>query len=221
MRGIYMGGRGQSSMTFFDNKKPQNNALSLKPPETLKEAIGRQGSPKSIIDAYKNANPYYSKNYFEYSFNCQRAVVAYELRRRGYDVIAQETFYSDKLPNIAHIYKSGENNAYWMGSFKNAKSAAVGAKTSKNTVKNIEDSLLPHGNGTRAIIRVVWKNGNGAHVFNAEVFNGKVRYIDAQTGHTRDIIGTLNNSIASKTQMVRTDNLQISERAKKAVRRTR
>lgn len=49
--------------------------------------LGGQGTPLSITDALKGANPRFAKG-TQYAVNCQRCVQAYELRRRGYNVEA-------------------------------------------------------------------------------------------------------------------------------------
>lgn len=61
-----------------------------------------------------------------------------------------------------------------------------------------------------------WQKGR-AHVFNVENVNGKMHYVDAQTGKPVKIGSYLAASRPLKTQIVRTDNLKISERAKYSV----
>ena len=100
------GGRGSSSGSGLPTATPNgnapgnskgqwSNAPNVQGPETLREALGNKGRPMSIEKAVLGANPYYDGSYKEFSENCQRAVVAYEARRRGYDVTAQPTFQGD------------------------------------------------------------------------------------------------------------------------------
>ena len=209
-----MGSRGASSMTDmsdgggrggigkdWDRNHPANQA-----PSTLKEAIGDKGLPLSMTEAYKNANPFYSDNYREFSENCQRAVVAYELRRRGYNVTAQPTFENDKLPK----------GNRWQGSFKNAKKESIGASTTKQAREKLNNKMKEYGNGSRAIVSIQWKSGDG-HVFNVERRNGKNYYIDAQTGKRYRNETILNGVKPQSVKILRTDNLRVSDRAKKAV----
>lgn len=183
-------------------------------PGTLKEAIGDQGAPMSMIAAYSGANPHYSTDYAEYSYNCQRCVVAYELRRRGYDVEALPTYKGDILP-----YSVTSSNARWMGAFQNAKSTSVGASTQKAAISNIKSQMSSWGDGSRAIVRVGWKNSNTGHVFNVENHSGKMYYVDAQTGSRVNINQYMSLANTSTVRLVRTDNLRISERAKNSVTR--
>lgn len=99
--------------------------------------------------------------HIEFSENCQRAVVAYEARRRGYKVTAQPTYEGDKLPQIV------KSNGRWQGAFKGAKTEMVSGKNAKEVQKNIESKMKQYGNGSRAVVGVQWKNGGG-HVFNVE-----------------------------------------------------
>ena len=69
------------------------------------------------------------------------------------------------------------------------------------------------GDGSRGIVRIP------GHVFNVENVKGKVRYVDAQTGtiyNSNNVFSRLGKS-ARSVELVRTDNLRISERAKKSV----
>lgn len=213
-----MGGRGAYS--FIRNMQIKNrwsgSVLGPRVPKTLSEALGKKGKPFRIADAVRGANPHFSNEYSEYSMNCQRCVVAYELRRRGYNVEAAPTYKGDRLPYEAHSNKDGTSNGYWMGAFKGARSEYVGAARNSTVRKNIESKMQSYGTGARATIMLHWQKGR-AHVFNVENVNGKMHYVDAQTGKPVKIGSYLAASRPLKTQIVRTDNLKISERAKYSV----
>lgn len=211
-----MGGRGASSPSdiLANGKYPkfQNNALGPNVPKDLKTALGVKGEPMSMRAAYSGANPHFSRDYAEYSFNCQRAVIAYEARRRGYDVTALPTYKGDILPRST---KNG--NAFWMGAFQGAKPVSVGAKTRKEVQSNLASKMQSWGDGSRAIVRVGWKNSRSGHVFNVENHNGKMYYVDAQTGSRVNIKQYLGLADPSSVRLVRTDNLRFSDRARKSV----
>ena len=199
------------------NKEPfSNTGVGMRELPTLKSALGTKSAAKSMDDATMNSNPYYDGRYREFSENCQRAVIAYEARRRGYDVTAQPTFEGDILPTTAHIGPNGERNARWMGAFQGARPINVGKSTAKATQKAVEDQMKQYGNGSRAILQVAWK-GTGGHVINVENRNGRIYYNDAQV-HGRYNGSALFNAIKTgATNLVRVDNLKFSERAKKSV----
>ena len=218
----YFGGRGASSglPTATPNGSAKNNgnanwsnSPNVQNPQTLREALGKKGRPMSMENAVRGANPYYDGSYKEFSENCQRAVVAYEARRRGYNVTAQPTFEGDTLPqgNIG-----GKGNGRWQGAFQGAKSESVGARTAKGVQNNIENKMKEYGDGARAIVKITWKNGEG-HVFNVERKNGKTHYVDAQIGAKYNPSQLFTQVKPQSTRIVRTDNLKFSDRMKKSV----
>lgn len=84
-----MGGRGSS---WDSDKRPKGGegkekfspfGIGDRIPSIgeLKKSIGKKGKPYSIDNALKNVNPNHSYEYSEFSENCQRCVIAYELRR--------------------------------------------------------------------------------------------------------------------------------------------
>ena len=173
-----------------------------------------------MADATMNSNPYYDGTYKEFSENCQRAVIAYEARRRGYDVTAQPTYQGDVLPAQAYVDpKTGIRQNHWMGAFQGAKPEKVGKTTAQATQNALESKMKEYGDGSRGIMQVQWKGGGG-HVLNVEYKNGKVHYNDAQVGakyKPSELFGAIKTGA---TQLVRTDNLRFSDRAKKSVEQT-
>lgn len=195
-----VGGRG-------NGKEPITVQPFRVQPTDLKDAIGTKGRVMGIQSAMEGANPFYDKNIGgaegNFSENCQRAVVAYELRRRGYDVVAQPTFPGDTLPR----------GGTWKGSFRHAKEVAVGSTSPKKTQDNLEREMKSYGSGARGIVKIP------GHVFNVENVGGKIRYIDAQTNtvyNSKNVFSRIGKKSSSIT-LIRTDNLRISDRAKKAV----
>lgn len=212
-----MGGRGASSFTDRRRDRRFSSGLGTRIAGTLKEAIGPRGEPDSIAQAARSANPLFSREYSEYSENCQRVVVAYELRRRGYKVYAQPTFSTDDMGSITHVdYRRGTYSSRWSGAFQHARPENVGARTGRAMVGNVERRMASYGDGARAILQVQWRRGGG-HVFNVEQRNGRTLYIDAQVNR-RYTQGELARAVKpGSVNIVRTDNLRISERARKSV----
>lgn len=176
-------------------------------PENLRGAIGeRRGQPIGIERALEGANPFYAQStgaQGNFEENCQRCVTAYELRRRGYDVVALPTYGNDPLP-------TGNK---WRGAFRGAKAIDVGSTNPRTAQENLERQMKKFGNGSRGIVEIPH------HVFNVENVNGKIRYVDAQTNtiyNSNNVFSRLGRQ-ASQVKLIRTDNLRISERAKKSV----
>ena len=221
-----MGGRGQRNRIQprrgrgEDPFKNQPDVVGGSVPETLKEAIWTQGRQKSIVDAFYDANPYYSREYAAYSMNCQRCVVAYELRRRGYDVEAAPTYKGDELPRVVFA-KGGAYSGNWRGAFQHSKITKVGvdgrkANAQQQTISNIETNMKTWGSGSRAVVQVFWKGGGG-HVFNVENDRGRMVYVDAQTHKRVNINEYMSQAYTGDVNLIRTDNLRISNRARKFV----
>lgn len=214
-------GKSKSFLPKFNReKKFQKGILGTGVAGTLKEALGQKGKPLSMEQAYARANPYYSKTWDHYSSNCQRCVVAYELRRRGYGVTAQPTYKGDQKPKVAFTSKDGRINGRWMGAFQGAKAINVGTKQRNNAegkvVSNINKKMRGFGNGSRGVVAVYWKNGGG-HVFNVENKNGKIKAVEAQTGKAVSLKNYIKKARPGSVNLIRTDNLRVSERAKEFV----
>ena len=220
-----MGGRGSSSFTM-PSGGAWSNGMGIKVPDTLRSALGTKGKEKSMGDAMLASNPHYSPDYREYSENCQRVVVAYEARRRGYDVTALPTYDGDTLGRVAYDdTKNGVARGRWMGAFKGAEPVNVsakgqhGANAEKAVLNNIDNQMKKYGDGSRGVVQIFYKNGGG-HVFNVERKNGKTHYIEAQAGEVKNFGKTLQNVKTGKVALVRTDNLKLSDRAKNFVTQT-
>lgn len=176
----------------------------------------KQGKQMSIEKVDKgNSNPLYILNNKEYTWNCQRCVWAYELRRRGYDVIASERISSgDTLPIMtnkngwANVAKNGIN---WLESMKSS--------TGNGCKKNIESYMQTYGDGARAIVRVQWQQYSGGHVFIAEQVGNNTRFIDPQSGDT-DVSRYFGKGMIkpSQTYLLRIDNKEITSLISKCVK---
>lgn len=126
-----------------------------------------------VVDAFNR----YARALAAYSQNCQRCVIAYELRRRGFDVTA--------LPAIVDSTDDVARN--WTKLFLNLQVDNVPGDAVHETIANLETALALYGEGSRSIIYIdhlAAQNSKeaSAHTFIAEVRNGKVLYIDPQSG---------------------------------------
>ena len=149
--------------------------------------------------ASAGTNPHYNSSYDAYSSNCQRCVLAYEARRRGYDVTALPTYSGDLLP-YGRDYLKG---------LSSPKTVDVGKSTRK-----LESQMTSYGHGARAIVHVS-KGANG-HVFIAENSRGRISYIDPQTNKRYSGISL---DRVSGAQVTRIDNQQFTDYARNAFTR--
>lgn len=207
----FFGGRGASAPGGIPNggnsESRWSNGLGTRIETDPVKALGPQGKAKGVEDATLRTNPNHSREYSEYSENCQRCVVAYEARRRGYDVTAQPTYQGDTAPI---------NGEWRRRFFVGAKEDHVGSRSEKKTLSNIEAKMAEYGEGSRVIVRVGWKAGGG-HVFMAERRNGKTIYRDPQVGLRYDKKTLLKNVRTDTVSLTRVDNLSFSDKIGEAV----
>ena len=160
--------------------------------------------------------------------NCAFCSVAYELRRRGNDVRAQESLrgvqvelankngaFGKIIPNFSKVSKDTIDFAE--RATDSRKMIDIGMTRKEYT--KMTETLASQGEGARGFITVDWKGGYGGHIFNYEVNGGKLYFIDAQPGtikkadmsYYKNVLANANN-----IQTLRTDNIKINEdKAKK------
>lgn len=189
---------------------PKNNKNSSEPIDSHDENdIIESGIPyldskprlekHGIDDCYNTTNPHYDESK-KYEQNCQRCVVAYEARRRGFDVTAKPASLADEPAKHASHEKG------WANVFENGRDSLcnIYGSTPDEIKGNIDAVMKSCGNGTRAVIEI--HTGNSGHVFIAEHINGKTHYIDPQTSE-RDVEYIFELGIsANRTKLLRTDN---------------
>lgn len=157
-------------------------------------------------NAQRNAKGYLT---LEWDDNCQRSVIAYEARRRGYDVHAAQSFEND-------ILALANDPDLWTLAFKGAKMVRVEGYHPKSIDAKISHALKEYGPGSRVVVRYEGKNGYEGHVFIGENIGGRVFFIDPQTNEfygTEVFSGQKKNSFA----YTRIDTLRFTDKIKFAV----
>ena len=107
--------------------------------------------PGEIMDCLKASNPLFSTHKASYMENCQRCVMAYELRRRGYSVVAQPY-----IPGGADMLPYMDRRYGWPAVFEKQILTDCSAVTQAQAKENIERQMRAYGDGSRAIVRVNW-----------------------------------------------------------------
>lgn len=119
---------------------------------------GRGWGPSGIGSAAKDRS---------YEINCSRVALAVELRARGYDVSATGLIRNDnQITNI---------EANWV-----QVDGKVRKFSMQSSFEQMERAALQEGEGARFMVFGSWKAG-GAHIWNAEIKNGKLVYVEAQS----------------------------------------
>lgn len=162
-------------------------------------------------------NPHYLESK-KYQVNCQTCVVAYEARRRGYDVEAK-AFITDAQQDLAEDSKLMwiDPDTKTMPEFEDRPSGQM----NKNSYYNyLEDKVKE---GQRYTLEFGWKNSEAGHIVTMERNSeGKVQLFDPQSNRKvtgqdlKDYLGNirLNDSRATGwpgAQLLRVDNLAFNE----------
>lgn len=160
-------------------------------------------------------NPHFAEGY-KWQNNCQRCVVAWELRQRGYDVTARPFAAHDGIGNNGTVCWEFDHNAWY-----NDSELVQLSKGKKKFMQAVSDAFEEWGDGARAVVRVGWsrKHGGGGHFFSARREGDKIVYEDPQTGTVRDIDATLDNCSSGPWQlwMMRVDDRNLTDLVKEAV----
>ena len=160
--------------------------------------------------------------------NCAFCTMSYELRRRGFDVRAQESLqgvqayltnkkgaYGKVIPNFSKVSKSAREFAHRESS-SSSKMASIGM--TKKEYKEMESALLSDGDNSRGFISCSWIGYCGGHIFNYEVVDGKLYFVDGQTGKVTKGKSLYDSYFknANNINTLRSDNLKINtDKAKK------
>ena len=168
---------------FFDIVKRE---LSSKNAELKR--FKRRKDKLSWEDNLRATNPRFyesrDKGDKKFTHNCQRCVMAYEVRCRGFDVTAKERqLLDDTLPIMNH--PQGWPSVFVDKNGNTPIPERLSSKTTQNAIDEIEAKMASYGDGARAIIRIGRFADDGSrlsgHVFVAEQINGKTVFCDPQS----------------------------------------
>lgn len=184
-------------------EKDSTSGLTLPVPSATIDIVekttgAKKGALMSIADAATGTNPNFGSDP-AYGINCQRCVQAYELRRRGYDVIAKG--------------KPASGNTICWGSecFVSSSTSPASVFTFHQTAGQVKKELKAAPEGARYAIYVIWKGSSPlAHVFIAEKNGGIVQYIDPQSGD-QDVSKYFANGARRKFGYYRLDDKPLTD----------
>ena len=160
-------------------------------------------------------NPiYHSNNKSDYDENCGACTIAYDLRRRGYDVAAvdEDTYRKSggTLNDLVDCYDNAKliDQSYIARKY-NISKESLSEHPTKELVSCMEKEMLSGGEDARGNFLTVWSLGGG-HSISWEVENGEIVYRDCQTNEKVDIDKWL--GMSDEFYYFRTDNLTPNER---------
>lgn len=153
----------------------------------------------------KATNPGFATKNMAYTENCQRCVSAYELRRRGYDVIAKP-----RLAEREDFLLYMESQWGWPAVYENYKLEYCGSRYGYLAKQNVINRMKGYGDGSRAIVRINWLLRDKGHVFMAENHESEIYFIDPQTGGI-DVSWYFDYAEPFSVVLMRTDNLEFTD----------
>lgn len=146
-------------------------------------------------------NPKYSEGGV-YKNNCISCALAYDLRRRGYDV---------ESVGVDTTKAANGSLPVQLGFYKGEKLQSFDVSDDPNVaMKRFTKSLLIYGNGSRGMLRIRWKNGDG-HAVIWEVDGDSVVIRDPQNNTIVDLSDYMKR--AKTLYYFRTDNLELTKKA--------
>lgn len=171
------------------------------------------GADSAISNAQKTNLNYTS---FEYGYmnNCQRCVPAWELRERGFDVIAKPIVVEVKKDPIA-------TSAFSVWNF-NLFDADISKRVQRDRNGTGKEQIIEYlkkcGNNARVEISVDWIDRDFGHVFAAKNVNGEILFVDPQSGrYGKEVEAYFNGVRTGHTSWLRIDNLELREGVRKEV----
>lgn len=139
----------------------------IQPPESFKDSVNGVNK-KSVGKEFNN--------------NCPNTTMGYELRRRGYDVKAKPANRGERSSDIKNSYGIKDSDVFSL------RKLAVNKPAVSNSM--LKEYFGSQPNNSRFAVEIDWRGVRGAgHVFNAEKINGRIMFIDAQSGKSGEFKG--------------------------------
>lgn len=151
-----------------------------------------KNKPSSIEEDATAINPQYESTKASSSNNCELCTMAYDMRRRGFDVIARQN------APINLLYDIGSQDMKMI--YKGAKEKHVSSE------KQLQTELKKQPDGARGACFMSWGNGSG-HVIAYEMVNGSPKFVDAQDGKIHNSLNNYSDR-PSNLSYIRLDNIK-------------
>lgn len=174
--------------------------------EEMLLALNRKATFMGPNEDMAACNPKYSKGGV-YKKNCISCALVYDLRRRGYDVEAASidttSVTNGSLPVQLGFYKGEKLEIFEVPNDPDV------------AVKQFTKNIVSYGDGSRGMLRIRWKNGDG-HAVVWEVNDGSVIVRDPQNNTIIDLSEYMRR--AKTFYYFRTDNLEPTEKVTRFVK---
>lgn len=208
---IEMGGIIDTVKNMIDSHKTYAEGLGdCKSFSELKKKL--EHMPWSRQDDLSIINRNWYSGHYSYQYNCAYCTAAYDMRRRGYDVVADARTKFDDITytsELASWYKgsiiqtfSPETEAFYLSEGSNVElnRSLISLQEKLHEAGNPFDSLnarldlidaemmltkelKQYGEGARGFLSIEWNNGGG-HAIAWEILNGRLMLLDGQINAT-------------------------------------
>lgn len=167
-------------------------------------------------DDLKKTNPSHGLSDGTGDVNCYACVVAYDMRKRGYDVTAAEDYNGANMTTITSLYKNAKPKLVSSQKTNQNYIDNAGIYHNRNLTNELKDELKKEPNGSSGYLSFKWNGSSGGHAVAYEKENGHVLIYDPQNGEKYELEQYCDK--ASDVAYFRTDNLEINyKNAKKVV----
>ena len=211
-----------------DSAATVKNALPERPLFDALSNVKWKTKAMSIAEDAATVNPNYDPKNPEYRENCSYCTIAYDLRRRGYDVEAKPTVPEDKevkdddlnIIEIMDLYKGGSiDDIRTWGEIAKEKGISKDNVDHEKAWDLISNDMTKYPDGARGHFALNWKCGGG-HDIAWEKVDGKITFVDAQTNKITTQEDFLEDYIlrCSNFYYMRTDHLKPSKEMLKYVK---
>lgn len=147
--------------------------------------------------------------------NCLYCTTAYEMRRRGYDVQAQQDWVGGIRGDMPAAMFDGAKNETIFDISDIPFNSSERLSSSASATQKVIDTVEAQGDGARGYIGVQWADdvGAGGHSMAYEVVDGKMHLIDCQTGEdfTGEDIWLERLAYANTCVVTRVDNCEFNK----------
>lgn len=169
----------------------------------IEDNFDRKISLSTMDEDLKAVNPNWRK-LEGYDRNCQRCVPTYVLRKRGYNVEVLPTGQNKEIDDLL------SQNPHIIWERAGSPVLPISTRGSKYFGKpEIEKYMKELPDGAMCEVRCNWNDGRDGHVFIAEKVEGKVHYIDPQTGELD--VSRYFKKMQNSTTFWRIDNAQLND----------
>lgn len=164
---------------YFYSRKEYEKYLERNGPKKVSDLDKLSSSDSSFDSVTKNIkeiNPHYLSGE-DWQTNCGDCSLAYEMRRRGYDVMAD-----DHDADYSNWAENGGITSVFPGATPDYYDLTDSGDPEKATEKLCKDMSNNYPDGSRGVMDITWADNNGAHMIAWEMHNNEPYFIDAQSG---------------------------------------